>query len=153
MICYHDNIIMLSSWNEYVDKYGHELLGKIGIWYKPWIRTDWGRSRGMRRNQGGLNLASAFTSTSRQSSRSEEIRKAYAWLLLLSRVSISKVCISKEIRKAYAWLPGVGSGMRAAAAACDQKAHTNENYRTTREAKYVTQNNAKNKLIRNTNID
>ena len=33
------------------------------------------------------------------------------------------------------------------------KAHTNENYRTTREAKYVTQNNAKNKLIRNTNID
>ena len=50
MIYYHDNIIMLSSWNEYVDKYGHELLGKIGIWYKPWIRTDWGRSRGMRRN-------------------------------------------------------------------------------------------------------
>ena len=57
---------------------------------------------------------------------------------VLSRVSIPKVCISKEIRKAYAWLPGVGSGMRGAAAACDQKAHTNENYRPTREAKYVT---------------
>ena len=32
------------------------------------------------------------------------------------------------------------------------KAHTNENYRTRREAKYVTQNNAQNKLIKNTNI-
>ena len=154
MIYYPDNIIMLFSWNEYVDRYGHgQVLGKIGILYKPWQgQTGVGLGWGMRRNQGSLNLASLFTFTSWQRSRSEEIRKAYAWLLLLRRVSISKVCISKEIRKAYAWLPGVGSGMRAAAA-CDQKAHTNENYRTTREAKYVTQNNAKNKLIRNTNID
>ena len=48
---YHDNITMLSSWNEYVDRYGHgQILVKIGIWYKPWIGTDWGRSGGMRRN-------------------------------------------------------------------------------------------------------
>ena len=51
MIYYPDNIIMLFSWNEYVDRYGHgQVLGKIGIWYKPWIGTDWGRSGGMRRN-------------------------------------------------------------------------------------------------------
>ena len=50
MIYYHDNIIMLSSWNEYLDRYGHDqVLGKIGIWYKPWIGTDCGRSGGMRR--------------------------------------------------------------------------------------------------------